>query len=450
MRKVLPIFLTVLMYTCLLVFSASGQEYQDFLSDWFEIFPGLSDPTNTGLTVFPVLEISPGGERSNLGNAYTAVSRDISFFESNPAASALLERTELAFLHRNLISDVSMDSVMYSQRFGRRDRMGLGFAGKFLHFEFTSVDGRGNQLASANPTEMLIAGNFSGVLGNNLFAWSGLALGINIKLAYRNIPFRLYDLDYINLPEYSQNLFGYMADVGLLTRFNLLKGYSGRDKNFSVGLAGKNLGPPVKGEALPSELSLGIAYRPLRPVMISADINYLMNFAEFSKSEGLGFATGLDVRFVNFFSLQTGFELRGSNPRFSLGADIELEPVSFIVSYTLDLTTASNRLDNFSVTAKLDFGDQGRQELRAQVDELYIQALIALSNNEYERVIELCDRILDEQDGLDPYFTPARQTRVLALVSLQTEQDFASFSETTEGLATDQEPTGEPETEAQD
>jgi hypothetical protein len=439
MRKVLPVFLTALMYTSLLLISAPAQEYQDFIDSWFELFPEIADPTNTGLTTFPILEISPGGERANLGNAYTAVARDISFFESNPAASAILERTELAFFHRNLISDVSMDSVMFTRRNGN---LGYGFAGKFLHFEFTSVDGRGNQLASANPSEILLAANFAYNLFPDYFR-TGPALGINLKVAYRNIPFRLYDLEYIDLPQYSQNLFGYMADIGILTRFNFLKGYSARDKNFSIGLAGKNLGPPAKGDPLPSEASFGIAYRPIRPLMISGDISYMMNFADFSKSEGLGFATGIDVRFVDFFALQTGFEYRGSAPRFSLGADIDLMPLSFQISYTLDLTTSSNSLDNFSVTAKLDFGDEGRADMQARVDEVYIQALIALSNNNYERVIELCDQILDRESGLDPDFTPAERTRELAVASLQVNQDFAAFSSTTENLgaeSVDQQP----------
>ncbi len=425
MGKLLRLILTTLIYTSLLCFSVSAQEYQDFLDSLMDLLPGLEDPQNTGLTTLPILEISPGGERSNLGNAYTAVARDVSFFESNPAASSLLERTELAFFHRNLISDVSMDSVMYSQR---KNNFGYGFAGKFLHFEFTSLDSRGNQLASAYPSELLFSANASYNFFDNYY-FSGLAAGINLKIAHRNVPNRLFDRDFIDLAPGSQNLFAFMVDIGLLSRFNFGKFFSGREKNFSIGLSAKNLGPPVKGDPLPSEASIGLSYRPLRFLMLTSDISYLGNFVDFGNSEGIGFAAGLDLRFVEFFSIQAGLELRGFNPRFSVGADIDLRPVSFVVNYTLDLTTASNALDNFSITAKLDFGDDGRAALQRQVDELYIEALIALSNGEYQRVIELCEQIIDPENGIDPSFTPARETRDLAQTTLLREAQFTEFEQ---------------------
>lgn len=422
MRKLLTLFVTVIMYTSLVSFSASAQEYQDFIANWYDFFPLSANPANTGLTLFPVLEISPGGERGNLGNAYTAVARDISFFESNAAASAILQRTELAFFHRNLISDVSMDSVMYARHF---NNLGYGFAAKFLHFEFTSVNGQGRQLASANPSETMFAGNIAYNFFPN-FYFTGIAAGMNLKIVYRNVPSELYQ-QVLDPSAYNQNLFGYMTDFGLLSRFNLLKGYAARDKNFSVGLSLKNLGLPVNGEPLPTEASAGIAYRPLRFLMISGDLNLPMNLVDFSKFEGLGFATGLDVRFVDFFSLQSGFQWRGYNPRFSLGANINLKPVAFQINYTLDLTTASNALDNFSVTAKLDFGDEGRAVLQEKVDELYIEALIALSNGEFQKVIDLCYQIVDPEAGIDPSFTPAKQTLKVAQTTLDREAEFVEF-----------------------
>lgn len=424
MRKKIRLSFLCLMYTALCIFSVNADEYQDILATWANLFESFDASGNTGLTTFPILELSPGGERSNLGNAYTAVAQDVSYFEANPAASAILERSELAFFHRNLISDVNMDSVIYTNR---NNNLGYGFAGKFIHFEFTSIDSQGNQLASATPSEILLAANVSYNFFDNYYS-SGLAAGINVKMAHRNIPYSLYNLEYIDLGQYSQNLFGVMADIGLLSRFNFAKYYSARDKNFSLGLTVKNLGPPVKGDALPTEGSFGIAYRPLRFLMFTGDLNYMMNLVDISKSEGFGFASGLDVRFVNFFSLQSGFELRGGNPRFSLGADIDLRPVSFQVNYTLDLTTSSSQVDNFSVTAKFDFGDRGRANIQAQVDELYIQALIALSNGDYETVIELCNRIIDPETGLDPSFNPAEETLELAMASLEVNQDFDNFA----------------------
>ena len=432
MRKI--VLLVLIVFLCF-TFSAGAQESQDSLEAWMQAFSDLTNLNNIGLTVFPILELSPGGQRSNMGNAFTALANDISFFESNPAASSTLEFTELAFFHRDLISDLNLDSVFFTQR--DKD-LGYGFGLKFLHFEFTSIDERGNQLASATPTEILFTAN----IAYNLFSsydFSGLALGANVKLAYRGIPRELYT-HVLDPDAYPQDLVGIIFDIGLLSRFNFLKLYSGRDKNFSVGLGLINLGPAVREEPLPTELRFGIAYKPFSFLTIAADLNYLMNLLDLSRSEGLGFATGLDLRFVDFFGIQGGLELRGNNPRLTIGSTLDLEPVSFHITYTIDLSTSSRSLDNFSVGAILNFGDLGRAEMQKEIDEIYIAALLALSEGEFERVIELCDQIIDPETGLDPGFTPAYRTRSIAVATIEREESLIDFERNREEIGPSAEP----------
>ena len=409
--------------------SLRAQEAQDFLDDWLTAFSDITSPTNTGLTLFPILEISPGGLRANLANAYTAIAGDVSFFESNPAASSILQNTELAFFHRSLISDVSLDSVFFTQRY---KEFGYGFGAKFLHFEFTALDGRGNQLASATPAEILFTANAS----YNLFAnydFTGIAVGLNLKLAYRAVPPELYSHIFTQDVN-AQDFVGVMADVGILSRFNFLKLYSSREKNFSIGFSALNLGPAVKNEALPSEIRFGISYGPFAFLTIAADLSYMMNLVDLSKSEGLGFAAGLDFHFVDFFSIQGGMELRGNNPRFSIGANIALEAVTFQINYTLDLSSSLNSLDNFSVGAVINFGDERRAEIQKEVDRIYIQALLALSEGNFSRVLELCDQIIDPLVGLDPNFTPAQKTRAVVAFTIQREEEFTQFEKNREDL----------------
>ncbi len=57
-------------------------------------------------------------------------------------------------------------------------------------------------------------------------------MGANVKAAYRDIP---------TVFATGQSAFSVMADIGLLTRFNLFKFYSSREPNLSVGTAVKNL-----------------------------------------------------------------------------------------------------------------------------------------------------------------------------------------------------------------
>ncbi|MEE8440585.1 MAG: UPF0164 family protein, partial [Spirochaetia bacterium] len=106
------------------------------LSDIYVMFGDRSgrQPQNTGQTIFPTLIIPAGGEFEGMATAYTAVARDVSFLDANPAASATLNLTELTFTHNNWISDTYIDGAVYTVRF---DDLGIGFGGKFLHVPFT-------------------------------------------------------------------------------------------------------------------------------------------------------------------------------------------------------------------------------------------------------------------------------------------------------------------------
>lgn len=76
----------------------------DFYYGITGFFTELADP-NAGLTSFGTLMIPIGGRLEGMGTAFTAVSDDSSFLESNPAGSATLENTELTFFHHNWIAD---------------------------------------------------------------------------------------------------------------------------------------------------------------------------------------------------------------------------------------------------------------------------------------------------------------------------------------------------------
>ncbi len=347
---------------------------------------------------------------------------DILFFESNPAASALLNKTEIAFFHRNLISDVNLDSLFFTQRLGQ---FGYGFGAKFLHFEFTALDNLGGQIASATPAEVLFIANASYNFFRN-YNFAGISLGIHVKFVHRSVPPELYS--HVLSPEVSnQSISGIMGDIGLLSRFNFLKPYPSREKNFSLGLSALNVGPAVKNTSPPTDLRLGFSWKPLAFMTISSDINVLINLVDVEQSEGFGFSSGLHLNFVDFFAIRSGFELRGGNPRISIGANIDLEPVNFFITYILDLGTSFSSFDNFSVGAALNFGDEGRSLITEEVDRLYIDALLAFSERNYQKAIALCRRIVDPQTGLDPAFTPAQEMLQTALASFEQEEFFRNF-----------------------
>ncbi len=403
-------FLLVALFVSLL--PAVELRAADF-ADTYNYIVGVFDPQgpqNTGLTIFPTLLIPMGGLVEAMGTAYTAVGRDVGYLESNPAASAVMDYTELAIQHKNLIADANMESLVYTTRL---DNLGLGAGLKFLHVPFTGYGSVGQQTTTFRYTETVATLNASYDFLHG-FYFQGLSFGTNLKVAYRGEP---------NVPGLieNQSAFAIMADAGLLARFNILKFYPSRTRNFSVGVAAKNFGPPALGEPLPSLLSAGIAYSPFRPLLFAFDLNVPVSLMPGVPAAGIGFASGVDVTITDFFATQAGFLLKGGNPRVSLGADVKLAGFALHVNYILDMTTQFGALDNFSVQVRFNFGDRGRAEREKKIEDQYLNALDSLAKGDYPTTLRICREILQQ----DPSFDPARETinNVMRSMDLQQQMD---------------------------
>lgn len=362
----------------------------DFYSAWSNLMKNFEDP-NTGLTVFPTLLIPLGGMYEGMGTAFTAMSADTGFLESNPAASAVMKQTELAFYHHAWIADSNLEGVAYTMRIGD---LGLGLGGKFLYVPFTAYNEWGAAGAQDYITETIATMNVSYNLLSGYY-FSGVSVGGNLKVAYRSIPA-------VFAP--NQSSLAVMADLGAQTRFNLLKFYSAQARNFSIGVAVKNLGlTTLSDETLPQMASAGIAWNPLRPWTIAADFNYPFTFSWQPPAESWNVAVGTTVAMTEFLSLQAGVLMKADNPRLSLGTCIELGTLNFNVNYNLDLSGQLNPLDKFSVQAKLDLGDGGRGAREAQAEKLYLQGVEEFANGNYAKAIELWKQVL----VIDPKYQPA-------------------------------------------
>ncbi len=382
--------------------AGSGEAFSS-LSDWLSQF---ADP-NTGLTAFPTLQVPMGGRFEGMGTAYTAVAGDSGFLESNPSGSSVLERGELSFLHHSWIADSNIEGVIYTARY--RD-LGFGIGGKFLYVPFTAYNDWGERAARGYYSESVAIVNLSYNFFSS-YSFYGLALGANLKAAYRSVPQSIYP---------DQSVLTGLLDVGLLTRFNFLKSYISRTKNFSVGLAMKNLGLPALDEPMPTTATLGIAYSPVRPLTWALDFNLPISFIpDQAPAERWYLATGFNLSVASFLQLQTGFQLKGDNPRVSVGSTLDLKKVSFVLNYNLDLSGRLNPLDKFSIEAKLNLGDRGRLAQRDQVDALYLNGLEAYAQGRLAEAIAFWQQALE----LNPGFAPARENIATAEKALKLQLD---------------------------
>lgn len=387
-----------------------GAEYSDYYTSASEASESSAD-LNTGLTAFPLLLIPGGGKFESMGTAYTAVSFDAGAMEANPAATSVLRNTELSFLHNDWISDSKIEGVLYAIRF---NNLGIGVGSKFLYLPFTERDQWGESVSKGYPAESVTTLNISYNFFSSYYFY-GFALGANLKAAYRHIPESIYQ---------NQSVLAAMMDIGMLTRFNLFKFYASRDRNFSVGAAVKNLGFAAMDDPLPTEATLGLAYSPLRPLLISFDFNYPFTLYADIPAVRWYMAAGMDLAITDFFAVQGGFYYRGSNPRISLGSTVDFTDISIVVNYTLDMTTQVEAPDRFSLEAKLRLGDEGRYAMQMRVEELYLAGLEAYARGNLRTAVRYWESVVN----LDPTFEPAMEILATTRESLALQEEMRELS----------------------
>lgn len=403
-----------LIFIVLAVFSFFAQK-KLFALDYTEISSSLANlfdslyGENEGTTGFRSLLIPLGGRSESMGSAYTGIANDVSFIDYNPAVSCILNETEISFFHNSWIADSSMETLAFTTRFGN-----LGVGGKISCFyvPFTEYDSFGSRIAGNYYSETTGCANFS----YNFFSgynFKGLAAGINLKAAWRSVPDYADDTtgDIISGSGLEQSALALMADTGIMLQFNAAKYFVSEDANLKIGFSLTNLGAAITGfsdgevikdDPLPSTAGIGISYNFLRPVTVSLDFRQPVNLQNFSEYQMFYAGTGISVRITKFFSILGGFQIKGANPRFSLGGEALVSKLKLNANYTLDLTSSLNPLNRFSISAGLLLGDKGRGEKREKVRKLYNEGIYFFAKKDYEKAIEIWRDVLKIDRNFDP------------------------------------------------
>ena len=97
-----------------------------------------------------------------------------------------------------------------------------------------------------------------------------------------------------------------------------------------------------------------------------------------------------------------GAELKGGNPRFSTGAELQLTNARLNFNYTLDLTSSFAPVNRISISAKILLGDRGRAVRQKRIDELYSKGLEYYANSQWELAIEQWEEVLKLNKRYDP------------------------------------------------
>ncbi len=388
------------------------------LSDPYITLSGILDPLidpNEGMTSFRSLLIPGGGRAEAMGSAFSALANDIGFFETNPSGSSTMRNTELAVFHNSWIADSRLETLSFTSR---NDDFGYGASIRCFYVPFTEYNTFGERASRGYYTETLGILNVSYNFLSGYY-FKGIATGASLKAGFRSMPD--YSDNYGTLKVGSgstQSAVTIMADAGMQTRFNFLKLYNSRDPNFFLGATVRNLGPPVLGEALPTVVTAGTAYKPANPLTISAEIQKPINLVSPGQSGIASYSAGFSLEFTSFLTILGGLQLKGANPRMSAGAEINVNDLQFNINYTLDMTTQAVLFNRISLAAKLNLGDRGRAERQKKVENLYVKGLTSYASGDLEGAIQIWNEALD----IDRHFDPAEEGIRTASITLELQK----------------------------
>lgn len=388
------------------LFALDYSDLDSFLTD----FGYFESSKNEGTTSFRSLLIPIGGRPESLGSAYTGLCDDAGYINYNAAASCILSDTQASAYHNSWIADSKMDTVVYTTRI---DNMGLGFQAGCLYMPFTEYNLFGDRVNANYYSETHVAANIS----YNFLAgydFKGLAIGATIKSAFRSMPdFTDNDSNAIKtLSGLEQSGLGIMADLGIMMQFNFLKFFASRTPNVRIGISAQNLGVALTeigsssgiklDDPLPTYFAAGISCQFLPVITATFDIKQPVNLMAPGKYQMFSLSAGAILAFTKSFSLLLGTQLKGGNPSFSVGSELQLSNARLNFNYTLDLTSSFSPVNRISLSAKVLLGDRGRAERQKIIDALYSKGLEYYANSEWEKAIEEWEAVLKINKRYDP------------------------------------------------
>lgn len=402
MKKLIQAFLIIIFFSFTenRAFSIDISNAYSDVSKAFDLFI----QQNEGETAFRSLLIPSGGRFEGLASTFTALSNDISFFDANPAASAVLENTEVNFLHNSWIADSKLETVGYTQR---KNNLGWGSSLRCFYIPFTEYGSLGEKKSSGFYSETFLTANFAYnfMAGYN---FKGFTIGGNLKLGMRAMPpFAGQDNKTASASERikkarQQNGYAVLGDFGILFRANLAKKFYDGEPNFYFGFMMKNFGTPIRGELPPSYISIGIAYRPVSFFLFALDIRQNIHLKKIQSSGLPSGSFGMMFSITKYFNLLTGFGIRGGNPHISLGGEVNLENIRINANYTLDMASQTVNLNRISLGVKILLGDDGRKQQKNKLEQLYLQGLKEYKNKNYSEAISIWEEILKTDKRFDP------------------------------------------------
>jgi len=300
-----------------------------------------------GKSSFDFLQM-PNSVRANAlgGVNVSIIENDLSLVNQNPAFLGQEMDLSISAGYLSYIADIGMGNILFAKALGERSAWGAGFI-------YTNY---GKMLETNSESVVLGNLNASDICGNIFFSrdlTEKIRGGVAAKFVYS---------------DYAHNTsIGLGVDLGL--------SYYNPDKNFSMGLTGKNLGRQVKAYEtelanLPWEIQLGISQKlanaPIRYSITGVQLNrwktynlqgekdafttaffkHLVFGVEFLLSDSFWAGVGYNVKRSADMNLSEGNKFSG----FSIGAGLKVKAFSFGCSFGQYHPSATSLMFNVSTS----------------------------------------------------------------------------------------------------
>jgi len=213
------------------------------------IFTGSSNIYAAGKGTFgaPFLIIGGGVRAIGMGGAFCAVADDATTIYWNPGGLTNISDKEITAAYTRWFADITHAFLGYAQPLNEKNALGAGLL--YLGATDAKRDEWGEEIGSFDIAEMAPTIGHAHKFGNRV------SIGTSVK--------------YISQKLEDESASGFAFDIGGL--------YKTPIENLTLGISIQNIGTEIKfieeGDALPSNIKLGAAYKVIEDLTLALDTN---------------------------------------------------------------------------------------------------------------------------------------------------------------------------------
>jgi len=331
------------------------------------IYPHVKLFGYTATSIPPMLKMDYGSQSLGMGGASVALTDNLYYMDSNPAAGMLLKVYRFSILHQEWIYDTNYESFRFSIGCNN-SYFGVGFNYLYTPFKYYDIYG-----VESNNTY-----NISQYLGLINFGYKfnelNMILGANVKYYYYAIPNSLYS---------NQSYSLILGDIGIILPTNFFKRYKGYLPSLTFGLSIRNIGFSKSLYHIPINILSGASYRYSNNLLISIELNIPIY-------EPITFSMGAEYTIKNRYFIDVGFTIK-ENPMFSMGLGYRKKDFRIRISYSPTIKFYNMMNISFSYS----YGESRAEDIKEEVNKLLLKALEYFSKGKYRESLEIVAKAMD-------------------------------------------------------